>query len=813
MTITGIDDQIKDGDKSFAIVTFPAISEDPDYKDVDPVDIIVFNKDNDTGSISCAGCESLVVTEEGGTDTFSIKLTSKPIDKVSFTITSDDPTEGIIEPEFAVIEPGEWETAKKFTVTGIDDNEADGDQKFKIITDDIISGDDYYNGMAIPDYSVTNKDYEPNMTPPDSSYDFFGIESDTTSVKYIDIENTGNDTLSLRNIQITGNIFSLDSSSMEIPEDSSGSYIGSIKIILSPGDSIGTFSGELTFSHNDPDQEKLSVMKVIAHVIEADYVGPDINISVVESIQENTALEISANITDANGVTDDATLFYRKGGETAYKHIVMQKDTSDTSTNFRSEIPAEGITWKGLNFYIRAEDERENVRNSDTLSVQISFKAGQLSTKIEDSFFKNGFPENLWRMISIPVDIDENRVEEVFMEELGKLKIKNWTIWEYTGDAKNGGFIEPVSLSPGKSYWLIQHVNPAAEFELGSGSSKDQSGFLFNLYPGWNMIGNPYPFTTTFDLNDTLFSGPHTYGKGIEGWSVETELEPWGGYAVFNRTDFSETVTLKPAESSMSLSRSIEAPLDGWELNLSAYGEIYGDRHNTIGRLSGSLEQYDFRDNPEPPYLGGYVSLVMPRDDWSDNISHFSSDIRSLNEENGVWDVELRVKEETGTVSLSLVMEGIFPVEQDIVLLDMLTREIHNLSETSSLAFHQSWDKLPVYPFKIIAGTPEYVIAKTEEILSLLPDNFALHQNYPNPFNPTTTIKFDIPEPTYISLKIYNLMGQEVRSLNNKWLPTGSHRLIWNGKDQQGIPVSTGVYIYRLQSQTFQQTRKMLLLK
>jgi hypothetical protein len=274
-----------------------------------------------------------------------------------------------------------------------------------------------------------------------------------------------------------------------------------------------------------------------------------------------------------------------------------------------------------------------------------------------------------------------------------------------------------------------------------------------------------------------------------------------------------ETVILKPVAISTPLYREIEPEPDGWELNLSAYGEIYGDRHNTIGRLSGSLEQYDFRDNPEPPYLGGYVSLVMPRDDWSDNISHFSSDIRSLNEENGVWDVELRVKEETGTVSLSLVMEGIFPVEQDIVLLDMLTREIHNLSETSSLAFHQSWDKLPVYPFKIIAGTPEYVIAKTEEILSLLPDNFALHQNYPNPFNPTTTIKFDIPEPTYISLKIYNLMGQEVRSLNNKWLPTGSHRLIWNGKDQQGIPVSTGVYIYRLQSQKFQQTRKMLLLK
>ena len=56
-------------------------------------------------------------------------------------------------------------------------------------------------------------------------------------------------------------------------------------------------------------------------------------------------------------------------------------------------------------------------------------------------------------------------------------------------------------------------------------------------------------------------------------------------------------------------------------------------------------------------------------------------------------------------------------------------------------------------------------------------------------------------------------MGQEVRTLTNEWLSMGSHRVIWNGKDQQGIPVSAGVYVYRLQSQEFQKTRKMVLLK
>ena len=818
VTITGIDDDEADEEKGFAIVTFPAISEDPDYKNINPVDIIVFNEDNDTGNIRKSWerqPDPIVVTERGGKGTFTFKISSEPTHAIDFNVSSSDTTEGTVSPASGTIWPDKWDTPIIFTITGEDDNEADGDQTFEIKITPMRSEDPYYKGMETTPVPVKNKDYEADMFPLVSSYDFFRIETDTTSLEYIRIENSGNDTLSLSNIQITGDIFSLESNSMKIPPDTSGSSMDSILVRITPSDSTGKFSGILTFSHNDPDKDKLSTIEVIAHVITADYVGPEINISVVESIQENMQLEISANISDVNEViTDDVILFYRDGWDGIYNNTVMTKDTSETSTHYTAEIPGENITWRGMNFYIRAEDGRGNVKNSDTLSVQISFGAGKLSTNIKDSFFDTGFPEDSWRMISIPADLNENRVEQVFQDALGKLEIKNWTIWSYNGGKKNRGFIEPALLSPGQSYWLIQHVNSAAEFELGAGSSKDQSGFLFNLDPGWNMIGNPYPFKTTFELNDTLFSGPHTYGKGgIEGWSIENDLEPWGGYAVFNRTDFSTTVKLKPVENSPSLYRNIVLPPDGWQLNLSAYGETYADPNNAIGRISGSLEEYDFRDNPEPPYVDGYVSVIMPRDGWKNNISQFSSDIRSLDEENGVWDIELRVRDEDGPVSMSFSMEGVFPVENHIVLLNMLTRDIISIEETPSIIFEQNWNKLPFYPFKIIAGTPEYVSFTTQEILSQLPEKFSLHQNYPNPFNPTTTIKFDLPEPSQISLKIYNLMGQEVRTLTNEWLPTGSHRLLWNGTDQRGIPVSTGVYIYRLESHYFNQSKKMVLLK
>ncbi|SVD95788.1 uncharacterized protein METZ01_LOCUS448642, partial [marine metagenome] len=108
VTITGIDDQIKDGRKGFAIVTFPAISEDPDYKDVNPVDIIVFNEDDDTGDTRIwweRQPDPTEVTERGGEDTFTFQVSSQPTHPIDFNVSSSDPTEGTVSPTSGTIWP------------------------------------------------------------------------------------------------------------------------------------------------------------------------------------------------------------------------------------------------------------------------------------------------------------------------------------------------------------------------------------------------------------------------------------------------------------------------------------------------------------------------------------------------------------------------------------------------------------------------------------------------------------------------------------------------------------------------------------
>ena len=94
-----------------------------------------------------------------------------------------------------------------------------------------------------------------------------------------------------------------------------------------------------------------------------------------------------------------------------------------------------------------------------------------------------------------------------------------------------------------------------------------------------------------------------------------------------------------------------------------------------------------------------------------------------------------------------------------------------------------------------------------------LPQAYALRQNYPNPFNPTTTIAYDIPEASHVRISIYNLLGQEVRTLVNSHHEAAYHKVQWNGLTNAGAPVASGMYIYRIEAGEFSAIRKLVIMK
>jgi len=97
------------------------------------------------------------------------------------------------------------------------------------------------------------------------------------------------------------------------------------------------------------------------------------------------------------------------------------------------------------------------------------------------------------------------------------------------------------------------------------------------------------------------------------------------------------------------------------------------------------------------------------------------------------------------------------------------------------------------------------------KLAKAIPYVYELEQNYPNPFNPLTNITFSIPQTAHVEVIVYNVLGQKVRTLVNEKLSPGFHLIAWDGKNDQGLKVSTGIYLLKMKSKDFVQTKKMMI--
>lgn len=112
------------------------------------------------------------------------------------------------------------------------------------------------------------------------------------------------------------------------------------------------------------------------------------------------------------------------------------------------------------------------------------------------------------------------------------------------------------------------------------------------------------------------------------------------------------------------------------------------------------------------------------------------------------------------------------------------------------------------------------IVGIDDNLKNNIPLQFQLSPNYPNPFNPTTSINYQLPKTGLVNISVYNIIGQKIKTLLNEQKPAGAYQVIWDGTDQAGKQVSSGVYLYRLwvstpsgKSVEFMQTKKMVLVR
>lgn len=522
------------------------------------------------------------------------------------------------------------------------------------------------------------------------------------------------------------------------------------------------------------------------------------------------SISITCSATD-NTVLNDVVLSYRRGGE-GVSYSLATSMTHQNSGLFLIKIPPTAIHRNGIQYRIVATDFSQN---KDTLygMIPVIIPDGTVSTNSPGSPYQSGFPDGEWRMISIPLNLNNNKATEV-LSALGNPSNNTWRLFDGSNDISDTG-----RFYIGRSYWLKQINKPGGiqvTLNAGTGATKEQGKII--LQPGWNQIGNPFLYTIDW-LADTdvsehpnirgpiKFDGKKYIGPGqTEGDpSRFTEIAPWNGYWVHNGKATVDTLTIDPTGAlSKGLQKNALSHED-WLIQWKAEAGIYSDIYNAIGVAEDASIENDYHDLPELPHIGEYIQVSFKRDE-----ELFTRDIKSPGFDLYEWDMLIQSNVKAARYTLSSQAYE-FPSDYVVVVYDVALNKSYALGEKITL---QRVDEKKPVQLKVFVGKLERVNDHIQIIQSKIPKRFALVQNYPNPFNPSTRIRFELPKESKITLRIYNTLGQVVRTLaeNVLYLP-GYWHVMWDGKDERGAIAASGVYFYRLEADGFIATKKMMMIK
>tara|TARA_B100000886_G_scaffold179296_1_gene122895 strand:+ start:1051 stop:2868 length:1818 start_codon:yes stop_codon:yes gene_type:complete len=525
---------------------------------------------------------------------------------------------------------------------------------------------------------------------------------------------------------------------------------------------------------------------------------PDINITMNNNLfQTRASINIVGVLQDVNGVAS-ANLHLQKGGEN--EEIILPM-VALNDTLYQVTIPDTLVTVNNFRAYISGIDNSDITGNSKLFYPTLLYGSNELNTSIKNSIYPDGVPSKKWRMISFPGSINDSIISNA----------KDDDHVFYQWDDSNSEWVIPEMVKRAEAYWFRHFYDNSIPFKSDSGTAISLQPYKIELKQGWNMIGSPFASIVEFEANSTEVSDLYYFGDSAnsDGWSVVfNKMYPWAGYAVHSNSDTS-SITLKPFPNE-SLNRSSGKKLDQeWIIQFLVNEENSFDNSILIGRKQFAFDDIDNSDTPMLPKIEKGINAALFLN--GKESKKYSSDFRSIDEINGVWD--LQILSEKNVNNIELIAKDIIslPDGVSIAILDVQRRIVFTNIFSRKIIF----DKIGglEYEFKVVVGESGYVDQMIKDLLEFIPNNFSLSKNYPNPFNPVTNLDFSIPKRSNVTLRVFNMMGQEVITLINEKKSYGNYSIAWNGLDNEGLNVASGVYFAELRTRNARSITKMLLLK
>jgi len=525
------------------------------------------------------------------------------------------------------------------------------------------------------------------------------------------------------------------------------------------------------------------------------------------------AIPIQANITDDSGIAG-ATLNYRKGGETNFTIASM---TTSGGSLYQGAIPASAATSRGVEYFIAATDvSNGQTRQPGTGIFSIPI---QVTNEIKPAAQNAGSAATAYRLVSVPLQLNDPAMTAVLEDDLGRYDNTMWRLFGLVAGQPLGNKTPYVELSqtgaftPGRSFFLIvKETNKTIDAGPGQSVRTDQE-FNITLEAGHNFIATPFNFDIPKSKLRLSSGGTIDLQTYAGSWVTENiKLLTWEGYYLPNNRATADILLVDPNLSSSAAAPMAEKAEAGWRIRLSAHCSEAADTHNFAGVSPASEDGWDDRDLVEAPPIGDYISLYFPHAEWRKVFERYREDIRSTGNPNQRW--RFIVESNIPNAMVTLRFEGLKDIEANLAvfLVDEEMKYKQNLRENAVYQYQPRRNE-QLKEFTLIAGKEEFVSDQTTNVQGV-PEKFVLEQNFPNPFNPETAIRFGLPQPSVVTIKIYDLAGGEVATLLDRVeLPAGRHQRLWDGRDAQGRIVVSGIYFCRMMAGSIIKTMKLMLVR
>lgn len=487
-------------------------------------------------------------------------------------------------------------------------------------------------------------------------------------------------------------------------------------------------------------------------------------------------------------------------------------DDGDETERFEYNIPLAAIDEMGIEYYYEIIGAFGDNRTITDTGYTYRYYADGLAY----NNLQNGTQVEAYQIISVPLTLDDARIESVIPPAFGGYNRRQYRIFQWQG----GEYIEfgegAEALRPGEGTWLISRRTRS--FNSGPGlvvRANDRQPYAITLQPGWNLIGNPFPYAISW--SEVEAANPavaeqldpiHLYNSGYA--TVTTVPELRGGFIWSNATS---PLTLElPVRKNPQINRlaAEQNRLRGrvgtprWQVPIYLQSGPAQSRIAAVGMHPEASPAHDAWDVMMPPRMADFLELFTRHPEHPNGA--FAQDVVATAEQY-VWEFELASNLGRREIELrwpTFAAEGgkqlvLFDVEHQYAV-PMHERD-HYLSFSDEETRH----------FRIYYGDAAFIAS------ALQPERIHLGQAFPNPVEAGRGVLIPVglpPGQTYsVRLSLVNLQGQEVHRLPVQSLPGGFHHLKWDGLDKRGQPLPGGLYLYQIQvsspSGSWQQARKL----